>query len=96
MEDKLYEQIAELVDKAGTVNYTIQLPDTEYDVMCAVWEGTFPLTTAWLMQEIGNLRGWKTPALDKKMTLCLHTPCFHGASCLPVAHFQGFSSLRFC
>ena len=63
MEDKLYEQIAEPEDKAGTVNYAIQLPDTEYDVMCAVWEGPFPLTTAWLMQEIGNLRGWKTPTL---------------------------------
>ena len=63
MEEKIYTQIAELVDKADKVDYTIQLPETEYDVMCAIWEGPCPLTTAWLMQNLGNARNWKAPTL---------------------------------
>lgn len=59
----LREQISEMLDKSGNVDYTIQLPDTEYDVMCAVWAGELPITTGYLMQVLGNDRNWKTPTL---------------------------------
>ena len=62
-EQVLREQIAEMLDKADVVDYAIQLPDTEYDVMCAVWAGELPVTTGYLMQVLGNDRNWKTPTL---------------------------------
>ena len=64
MEERiLREKIAEMLDKAETVDYTKQLPDTEYDVMCAIWAGELPITTGYLMQVLGNDRNWKTPTL---------------------------------
>lgn len=62
-EQILREKIAEMLDKAETVDYTKQLPDTEYDVMCAIWAGELPITTGYLMQVLGNDRNWKTPTL---------------------------------
>lgn len=59
----LRQQIAEMVDRAEDVDYSIQLPETEYDVMCAVWDGEIPVTTGYLMQVLGKARGWKTPTL---------------------------------
>ena len=59
----LYEKITALVDRSENVDYSIQLPETEFDVMCAVWDGEWPLTTGYLMQVIGSARGWKTPTL---------------------------------
>lgn len=61
--ERLREQIAEMLEKAERVDYTIQLPDTEYDVMRAVWDGELPITTGYLMQVLGNSRNWKTPTL---------------------------------
>lgn len=64
MEERiLREKIAEMLDKAETVDYTKQLPDTEYDVMRAIWAGELPITTGYLMQVLGNDRNWKTPTL---------------------------------
>lgn len=63
MDDKLRMQITEMIDKAEDVDYSIQLPETEYDVMCAVWNGEIPITTGYLMQVLGHERGWKTPTL---------------------------------
>lgn len=63
MEDILRQQIAKMLDKAEDVDYSIQLPETEYDVMCAVWDGELPVTTGYLMQVLGHDRGWKTPTL---------------------------------
>lgn len=63
MEDTLYTKIVEMLDKAERVDYSIQLPETEYDVMCVIWDGEWPLTTGYLMQKIGNARNWKTPTL---------------------------------
>jgi len=62
-DETLYDKISAMLDKADTVDYSIQLPETEYDVMCAVWNGEWPLTTGYLMKELGNARGWKTPTL---------------------------------
>ena len=63
MEETLYDKIAGMLDKTENVDYSIQLPETEYDVMEAIWSGSWPLTTGYLMQAIGNNRNWKTPTL---------------------------------
>ena len=45
------------------VDYSVRLPEAEFDVMQAVWNGTAPMTTNYLMKAIGNARGWKAPTL---------------------------------
>lgn len=62
-EEALRKEIDTMLDKAEKVDYSIKLPDTEYDVMEALWESEIPVTTAKLMQSIGVERGWKTPTL---------------------------------
>lgn len=46
-----------------TPDYTKKLPDSEFEVMNAVWGGEAPVTTAYLMEAIGNEKGWKAPTL---------------------------------
>ena len=79
MEETLYDKIAGMLDKTENVDYSIQLPETEYDVMEAIWNGSWPLTTGYLMQAIGNNRNWKTPTLisfpgeaGRKRIYCFH------------------------
>ena len=45
------------------VDYDIRLPDAEFEVMMAVWNGQAPMTTGYLMKAIGNVKGWKAPTL---------------------------------
>lgn len=40
-----------------------KLPDAEFEVMKTIWANTPPITTNLLMQQLGNAKGWKTPAL---------------------------------
>lgn len=40
-----------------------RLPDTEFEVMKAVWEEKPPVTTNILMEKIGGEKGWKVPTL---------------------------------
>ena len=64
MDDALLrKEISAMLDKAENVDYSIRLPDTEYDVMAAIWNGEIPATTAYLMKKLGNLRNWKAPTL---------------------------------
>lgn len=54
--------------KSEDINYAIvdngvRLPEAEFDVMQAVWNGEAPMTTNYLMKAIGNERGWKAPTL---------------------------------
>ena len=46
-----------------SIDYEKKLPDAEFDVMMAVWEGTPPVNTAYLMEKVGRGRGWKAPTL---------------------------------
>ena len=62
-EAALRNEINAMLDKAEQVDYSIKLPDTEYDVMDAIWNCEIPVTTSKLMQIIGNERSWKTPTL---------------------------------
>ena len=47
----------------ANVDYTVRLPEAEFDVMQAVWNGEAPMTTNYLMKAIGNAKGWKAPTL---------------------------------
>lgn len=60
--------VEELMKKSAQVDYSIRLPDAEYEVMTAVWAGDPPLTTAYLMQQIGGKKGWKAPTLISFLT----------------------------
>ncbi|WP_246240893.1 BlaI/MecI/CopY family transcriptional regulator [Anaerocolumna sedimenticola] len=40
-----------------------KLPETEFEVMSAVWKNTPPITTAMLMNQLGNEKGWKLQTL---------------------------------
>ncbi len=60
--------IEELMKKSASVDYSIRLPESEFEVMSAVWEGEPPVTTAYLMQQIGQRKGWKAPTLISFLT----------------------------
>ncbi|WMJ90092.1 BlaI/MecI/CopY family transcriptional regulator [Anaerocolumna sp. MB42-C2] len=45
-----------------TVTLT-KLPETEFEVMSAVWKNIPPVTTAILMNQLGNEKGWKLQTL---------------------------------
>lgn len=45
-----------------------KLPEAEVEVMKAVWANEPPVTTRILMDQLGNARGWKTPALITFLT----------------------------
>lgn len=49
--------------KSVGINYAKKLPDAEFDVMAAVWEGTPPVNTAYLMEKVGRSKGWKASTL---------------------------------
>lgn len=36
-----------------------RLPETEFEVMKIVWESNPPITTGFVMEKIGNEKGWK-------------------------------------
>ncbi len=47
----------------ANVDYDVRLPEAEFEVMQAVWDGEAPMTTNYLMKVIGNAKGWKAPTL---------------------------------
>ncbi len=47
----------------GLDNFISKLPESEYEVMAAVWMNTPPITTTVLMKQIGNEKGWKLQTL---------------------------------
>ena len=52
-----------IMDAVRSIDYTKKLPDAEFDVMQAIWEGTPPRNTDYLMEKVGKGRGWKAPTL---------------------------------
>ena len=46
-----------------------KLPEAEYDVMVALWNSKVsPVNTAYLMENVGNSKGWKAPTLISFLT----------------------------
>ncbi len=50
-------------NKEQETNQLTRLPDTEFEVMSAIWQNTPPVTTAILMEQLGNAKGWKLQTL---------------------------------
>ncbi|MBR6917698.1 MAG: BlaI/MecI/CopY family transcriptional regulator [Clostridia bacterium] len=48
---------------APVVDYKKKLPEAEFDVMMAIWNGEPPVNTAYLMDAVGKDKGWKAPTL---------------------------------
>ncbi|MBE6707822.1 MAG: BlaI/MecI/CopY family transcriptional regulator [Ruminococcaceae bacterium] len=49
--------------KTASPDYTKKLPDTEFEVMFAIWNTEPPVNTAYLMDKVGKNHGWKAPTL---------------------------------
>ena len=45
------------------LDYSKKLPDAEFDVMRAIWDGEPPINTAYLMEQVGYQKSWKAPTL---------------------------------
>jgi len=64
------------------VDYSVRLPEAEFEVMLAVWDGEAPVTTNYLMKAIGNTKGWKAPTLISFLVRLEHrgfiTSCKNG------------------
>ena len=46
--DSVNGLIDELKQRANPVDYSVKLPDAEFDVMSAIWAGNPPVNTAYL------------------------------------------------
>ncbi len=44
-----------------------KLPDTEFEIMKVVWANEPPITTNMIMEQLGNMRGWKAPTVISLM-----------------------------
>ena len=44
-------------------DYSRKLPETEFEVMLAIWNTDPPVNTAYLMEKVGQSHGWKAPTL---------------------------------
>ncbi len=44
-------------------DYSKKLPETEFEVMLAIWNAEPPVNTAYLMEKVGRGHGWKAPTL---------------------------------
>ena len=53
----------EVLSAPTEINYSKKLPEAEFVVMTAIWDGTPPVNTAYLMDAVGKSRGWKAPTL---------------------------------
>jgi len=47
----------------SSIDYTKKLPEAEFEVMNAIWNGEPPVNTAYLMDAVGKDKGWKAPTL---------------------------------
>lgn len=53
-----------VVEGIMTPDYTKKLPETEFEVMLAIWDADeSPVNTAYLMKAVGVSHGWKAPTL---------------------------------
>ena len=48
---------------AAMPDYKKKLPETEFEVMLAIWNSEPPVNTAYLMEKVGRAHGWKAPTL---------------------------------
>jgi BlaI family transcriptional regulator, penicillinase repressor len=53
----------EYLERSEQVNYLLDLPEAETDVMLALWKGDAPFNTSRIMKLIGDSKGWKLSTL---------------------------------
>lgn len=53
----------EYLERSEHVNYLLDLPEAETDVMLALWKGDAPFNTSRIMKLIGDSKGWKLSTL---------------------------------
>ena len=64
MEEKVIEaRIEEFHRKTANVDYDINLPDSELEVMMAIWNLPLPVTSRRIMEVLGENKGWKIATL---------------------------------
>ncbi len=61
--DSIIAGAASVHNTEREIDYSKKLPDAEFEVMQAVWAGEPPVNTAYLMEMVGRIRGWKAPTL---------------------------------
>ena len=62
-ENVIEARIEEFRRKTANVDYNINLPDSELEVMMAVWEAELPVTSRKIMEVLGDGKGWKIATL---------------------------------
>ncbi len=64
MQKSLLEDVSgEYLEKSDKVDYSVRLPESELEVMLAVWDEKPPVTSAMLMRTVGERNSWKTPTI---------------------------------
>lgn len=62
------DKLEEFRRKSADVDYSTHLPETEFEVMMAIWSLDPPVTSKMLMNRMGEAKGWKTPTLISFLT----------------------------
>ena len=62
-EEIINSRIAEFRRKIESVDYNINLPDTEFEIMTAIWDSELPVTSRKLMESMGEKKGWRIATL---------------------------------
>ena len=62
-EEKLKSIRDEYLTRSDKVDYSLDLPEAETDVMLALWRGEGPYNTSKVMKLIGEHKGWKPSTL---------------------------------
>ncbi len=62
-EEKLKSIRDEYLTRSDKVDYSLDLPEAETDVMLALWRGEGPYNTSKVMKLIGERKGWKPSTL---------------------------------
>ena len=66
---QVYNIVASQIRKDMNMDNSKKLPEAEYDVMVALWNSKVsPVNTAYLMENVGNSKGWKAPTLISFLT----------------------------
>lgn len=67
-EERINQRIEEFRRKTASVDYSISLPDSELEIMMAIWDSPLPVTSRKLMEAIGTAKGWKTATVISFLT----------------------------
>ena len=58
----------EYLYRSELVDYSVNLPESEFEIMTIIWQGEPPFTTDKLMKILGEKKNWKSPTLISFLT----------------------------